>query len=70
MSAQHADIWPHILWTSRRKIHGHLARSMPSGAFAANAAWLAIAAMAHNLVRAAGALADLPFAIPGSNLER
>ena len=35
---------------------------MPSGVFAANAAWLSIAAMAHNLVRAAGALASLPFA--------
>jgi hypothetical protein len=35
---------------------------MPSGVFAANAAWLAIAAMAHNLLRAAGALASLPFA--------
>jgi hypothetical protein len=35
---------------------------MPSGIFAANAAWPAIAAMAHNLVRAAGALASLPFA--------
>jgi hypothetical protein len=35
---------------------------MPSGVFAANAAWLAIAAMAHNLVHAAGALASLPFA--------
>jgi hypothetical protein len=35
---------------------------MPSGAFAANAAWLAIAAMAHNLLRAAGALASRPFA--------
>jgi len=35
---------------------------MPSGAFAANAAWLSIAAMAHNLLRAAGALASLPFA--------
>ena len=34
---------------------------MPS-VFAANAAWLSIAAMAHNLVRAAGALASLPFA--------
>ena len=34
----------------------------PSGSFAANAAWLSIAAMAHNLVRAAGALASLPFA--------
>ena len=35
---------------------------MPSGVFAANAAWLSIAAMAHNLVRAAGVLASLPFA--------
>ena len=35
---------------------------MPSGVFAANAAWLTAAAMAHNLVRAAGALASLPFA--------
>ena len=35
---------------------------MPSGAFAANAAWLSIAAMAHNLLRAAGALASRPFA--------
>jgi hypothetical protein len=35
---------------------------LPSGRFAANAAWLSIAAMAHNLIRAAGALASLPFA--------
>ena len=35
---------------------------LPSGVFAANAAWLTVAAMAHNLVRAAGALASLPFA--------
>jgi hypothetical protein len=35
---------------------------MPSGVFAANAAWLSIAAMAHNLLRAAGALASAPFA--------
>jgi hypothetical protein len=35
---------------------------MPSGVFAANAAWLSVAAMAHNLVRAAGALASRPFA--------
>ena len=35
---------------------------LPSGVFAANAAWLSIAAMAHNLVRAVGALASLPFA--------
>jgi hypothetical protein len=35
---------------------------LPSGVFAANAAWLTIAAMAHNLVRATGTLASLPFA--------
>ncbi|MGH3123716.1 MAG: IS1380 family transposase, partial [Streptosporangiaceae bacterium] len=35
---------------------------MPSGVFTANAAWLSTAAMAHNLLRAAGALASLPFA--------
>jgi hypothetical protein len=35
---------------------------LPSGVFAANAAWLSIAAMAHNLLRAAGALASLPAA--------
>jgi hypothetical protein len=35
---------------------------MPSGVFTANAAWLSIAAMAHNLLRAAGTLASLPFA--------
>lgn len=32
---------------------------MPSGVFTANAAWLAMAAIAHNLTRAAGALASL-----------
>ncbi len=35
---------------------------MPSGVFTANAAWLSITAMAHNLLRAAGSLASLPFA--------
>jgi len=35
---------------------------LPSGHFAANAAWPAIAAMAHNLLRAAGSLASLPYA--------
>jgi hypothetical protein len=35
---------------------------LPSGHFAANAAWLSIAAMAHNLIRAAGSLASLPYA--------
>jgi hypothetical protein len=36
---------------------GPLAR-MPSGKFAANAAWLALAGIAHNLLRAAGCLAS------------
>lgn len=31
---------------------------MPSGSCAANAAWLALAAIAHNLTRAAGCLAS------------
>ena len=35
---------------------------LPSGAFTANAAWLVIAAMAHNLLRAAGTRAGRPWA--------
>ena len=35
---------------------------MPSGSFPANAAWLTCAAIAHNLLRAAGALASLAYA--------
>lgn len=35
---------------------------LPSGVFTANAAWLVIAAMAHNLLRAAGTLASRPLA--------
>ncbi|MGH3499304.1 MAG: IS1380 family transposase [Nocardioidaceae bacterium] len=38
-------------------IDGPLAH-LPSGSFAANAAWLSCAAMCHNLLRAAGALAS------------
>jgi hypothetical protein len=34
---------------------------LPSGSFAANAAWLACAAIAHNLLRAAGSLASLAY---------
>ena len=33
---------------------------LPSGKFMANAAWLALAVIAHNLGRAVGALADMP----------
>ena len=35
---------------------------LPSGAFPANAAWLALAAISCNLLRAAGALASLAYA--------
>jgi hypothetical protein len=41
-------------WTSGPMAH------LPSGRFAANAAWLTLAGMAHNLTRAAGCLAS-PF---------
>jgi Transposase DDE domain group 1 len=39
-------------WTDGPMAH------LPSGSFAANAAWLTLAAIAHNLVRAAGCLAS------------
>ena len=42
-------------------IDGPLAH-MPSGRFAANAAWLTLAAMTHNLVRATGCLTGLRYA--------
>jgi hypothetical protein len=35
---------------------------LPSGCFPAHAAWLALAAISHNLLRAAGALASLGYA--------
>ena len=35
---------------------------LPSGSFPANAAWLACAAISHNLLRAAGSLASLAYA--------
>jgi hypothetical protein len=35
---------------------------LPPGKFMANAAWLSLAVIAHNLARAAGALADTPHA--------
>ena len=43
-------------WTSGPLAH------LPSGCFPANAAWLALAAISHNLLRAAGALASLTYA--------
>ena len=35
---------------------------LPSGSFGANAAWLTLAAISHNLLRAAGSLASPAFA--------
>jgi Transposase DDE domain group 1 len=44
---------------------------LPSGSFPANAAWLALAAIAHNLLRAAGALSSLACAkARGATLRR
>jgi hypothetical protein len=44
---------------------------LPSGSFAANAAWLALAAISCNLLRAAGALASLAYAkARGATLRR
>ena len=58
--AQHRDhaIIEQVLadWTSGPLAH------LPSGCFPANAAWLTLAAIAHNLLRAAGSLASLGYA--------
>jgi hypothetical protein len=44
---------------------------LPSGSFPANAAWLTLAAIAHNLLRAAGSLASLTYAkARGATLRR
>jgi hypothetical protein len=44
---------------------------LPSGSFPANAAWLTLAAIAHNLLRAAGSLASLAYAkAKGATLRR
>jgi Transposase DDE domain group 1 len=44
---------------------------LPSGSFAANAAWLTCAAISHNLLRAAGSLASLAYAkARGATLRR
>jgi hypothetical protein len=67
--AQHRDhaVVEQVLadWTSGPLAH------LPSGSFPANAAWLACAAIAHNLLRAAGSLASLAYAkARGSTLRR
>jgi DDE family transposase len=52
-------------WTSGPLAH------LPSGSFPANAAWLALAAIACNLLRAAGSLASLAYAkARGATLRR
>jgi hypothetical protein len=44
---------------------------MPSGSFQANSAWVVLAAITHNLLRAAGALAGKTFAVArGATLRR
>jgi hypothetical protein len=51
-------------------IDGPLAH-LPSGLFAANAAWATLAAITHNLLRAAGTLIDHPHAVArGATLRR
>jgi DDE family transposase len=67
--AQHRDhaIVEQVLadWTSGPLAH------LPSGSFPANAAWLTLAAISHNLLRAAGALASLTYAkARGATLRR
>jgi hypothetical protein len=67
--AQHRDhaIVEQVLadWTSGPLAH------LPSGSFPANAAWLTLAAISHNLLRAAGALASLACAkARGATLSR
>ncbi len=67
--AQHRDhaIVEQVLadWTGGPLAH------LPSGSFPANAAWLALTAIAHNLLRAAGALASLAYAkARGATLRR
>jgi hypothetical protein len=67
--AQHRDhaVVEQVLadWTSGPLAH------LPSGSFPANAAWLACAAIAHNLLRAAGSLASLACGkARGSTLRR
>jgi hypothetical protein len=43
----------------RRQVAAAVLAHMPLGSFAANAAWLALAAIAHTLTRATGCLANL-----------
>ena len=67
--AQHRDhaVVEQVLadWTDGPLAH------LPSGSFPANAAWLALAGISHNLLRAAGSLASLAYArARGATLRR
>jgi len=67
--AQHRDhaVVEQVLadWTDGPMAH------MPSGSFPANAAWLTLAAISHNLLRTAGSLASLAYAkARGATLRR
>jgi hypothetical protein len=67
--AQHRDhaVVEQVLadWTDGPLAH------LPSGSFPANAAWLALTAISHNLLRAAGSLAGLGYASArGTTLRR
>jgi hypothetical protein len=67
--AQHRDhaVVEQVLadWTDGPLAH------LPSGSFPANAAWLALTAISHNLLRAAGSLAGLGYAkARGATLRR
>ena len=48
-------------WVLDLKRDGFYGRHLPSGSFPANAAWLTLAAISHNLLRAAGSLASLAY---------
>ena len=54
--AQHRD--HAIIEQVSADLHAGALAHLPSGVFTANAAWLVIAAMAHNLLRAAGTLTE------------
>ena len=49
-----------LFWSQTRRTISRAVTALPF--FDANAAWLSIAAMAHNLLRAAGSLASLTYA--------
>jgi hypothetical protein len=60
-----------LRWNRSSRTGPTAAGSPASGSFPASAAWLALAAIAHNLLRAAGSLASLAYAkARGATLRR